>query len=192
MIFSTKTMHASTRKQTIWRPYCQSEIVMIYFFSTISPLYYAWFQTSTAVLTKTYLSFKPTLFGLIPLVCFFAVYISSRHRWYRLNILFKIKSTDVHATEVSALFQSNYEALLSLQYIHFHQSMKMAFMKPLDISQNTSTKCSIIGPSIYVWPVNGNQLSWPANQYPSHLIESCATPIMLQMPIQARIGDQIH
>ena len=67
---------------------------------------------------------------------------------------FKIKSTEVHATEVSVLFQSNYEALLSLLYIHFYQSMKMSFMKPLDISRNTSTKFSIIGPWIYVWPVN--------------------------------------
>ena len=36
MIFSTKTMHASTRKQTICRPYCHSEIVMISFFYNIS------------------------------------------------------------------------------------------------------------------------------------------------------------
>ena len=32
MIFSTKPLHANTRKQTIWRPYCHSEIVMISFF----------------------------------------------------------------------------------------------------------------------------------------------------------------
>ena len=30
----------------------------------------------------------------------------------------------------------------------------MTFMKPLDISTNTSTKCSIIGPRIYVWPID--------------------------------------
>ena len=30
----------------------------------------------------------------------------------------------------------------------------MPFIKSLDISQKSSTKCSIIGPSIYVWPVN--------------------------------------
>ena len=108
MIFSTKTMHASTRNQTIWRPYCHSEIVISFFYNI---------SISTAVLTKTYLSFKPTLFGLIPLACFFAVYISSRHWWYRLMLWFKIKSTEVHVTELSALFQSNYEALLSLLYI---------------------------------------------------------------------------
>ena len=34
---------------------------------------------------------------------------------------------------------------LSLLYIHFYQSMKIPFIKPLHISQNSSTKCSIIG-----------------------------------------------
>ena len=37
-----------------------------FFFSKISPLLYGGFQISTAVLTKTCLSFKPTLFGFIP------------------------------------------------------------------------------------------------------------------------------
>ena len=30
----------------------------------------------------------------------------------------------------------------------------MPFIKSLDISQKSSTQCSIIGPLIYVWPVN--------------------------------------
>ena len=41
--------------------------------------------------------------------------------WYRLMLWFKIKSTEVHVTEVSALLQSSYEALSSLLYIHFYQ-----------------------------------------------------------------------
>ena len=132
MIFSTKTMHASIRKQTIWRPYCHSEIVMISFFCNIS-IIVRW-------ISNKYDSFnKPTLFGFIPHACFFAVFISSRRWWYRLMLWFKIKSTEVHATEVSKLFQRNYEALLSLLYSHFYQSMKMPFIKQLHISQNSST-----------------------------------------------------
>ena len=147
MIFST--MRASTRNQMIWRPYCHSEIMMISFFlQYLHNNMYGGFKISTAVLTKTYLSFKPTLFGLILLACFFAVHISPRHWWYRLILWLKIKSTEVHATEVSVLLQSNYEALSSLLYIHFDKSlsMKTPFIKPLDFSQNSSTKCSIIGP----------------------------------------------
>ena len=87
------------------------------FFSTISPLWYGGFQISKAVLTKTYLSFKPTLYGFIPLACFFAVHISSRHWWYRLMLWFKVKLTEVHATEVSRLFQSNYMKLYYHCYI---------------------------------------------------------------------------
>ena len=112
------------------------------------------FKLVRQFLQKPGLFFKPTLFGLIPHACFFAVDISCRHWWYRLMFWFKIKSTEVHATKVSALFQINYEALLSLLYIYFYQSMKMPFLKPLHISQNSSTKCSIIGLKIYVWSVN--------------------------------------
>ena len=30
----------------------------------------------------------------------------------------------------------------------------MPFRKPLHMSQKSSTKCSIVGPQIYGWPVN--------------------------------------
>ena len=109
------------------------------FFYNIS-IILRWISISTAVLTKTHSSFKPLLFGLRLCACFLCLYISSRHWWYRLMLWFEIKSTEVHATEVSALFQSNYEALLSRLYIHFYQSMKMSSIKPLHISQNSPTK----------------------------------------------------
>ena len=67
----------------------------------------------------------------------------------------KIKSTEVHATEVSALFQRNYEASLSLLYIyiHFYQSMKMPFTKPLHISHNSSKNAPLLARK-FTWGVN--------------------------------------
>ena len=147
-------------------------------FSTISPSWYSGFQISTAVLTKTYLSFKPTWAHITCLflccVHFLSPLVISAHALIQNKVNWGPRHGSL------SIFQNNCEALLSLLFIHFlpineNVWAKGIGQKELGVNKNISflllfvihlclmtRRCfictCITGIHINVWYINDTQI----------------------------------